>query len=213
MMSGHRGPGTPRDRDQPAADLAAETEATVTAIAGLRWRLRRPETLNDPAVLCELRKLEEQVTEQLDEQDRRNPGRHRSTAGGITGRRDGRQVADARGFDLKPDPLTASTPDEFIAALRRYREWSGHPSWRKMAAQAGQTVVHSTMWAAMNGSDLPSLEVVKAIVAGCGGGDTDLRAFATAWRRIRAGRAGSAGVRPDFLAAPVPALSLVPDPA
>jgi hypothetical protein len=190
---GHGGPGN-------QADTEAEAIATATAIAGLRWRLSHHGTLEHPAVQRELRKLEEQVTAQLADQADRNPGRHRSLVGG------GQQISDASGYDLKPDPLTATTTAQFIKTLWQYKVWSGDPSWRKMAAQAGQTVVHSTMHAAMHGDALPKLDVVKAIITGCGGGEDDLRTFATAWRRIESGRTGSA----NFLTAPVPTLRLVP---
>ena len=60
-----------------------------------------------------------------------------------------------------------------------------------MAKRAGQAVVHSTMYAAMNGDTLPKLDVVKAIIVGCGGGEDDLSSFASAWRRIASGRAGT----------------------
>jgi hypothetical protein len=54
-----------------------------------------------------------------------------------------------------------------------------------MAALAGQAVVHSTMYAAMNGDALPKFEVVRAIIIGCGGGDDDLDSYTRAWRRIQ----------------------------
>jgi hypothetical protein len=207
-----RGPrrGAPGDRDCPQADTEAEAVATVTAIAGLRWRLRRPCTLEHPAVLSELHKLEEQVAAQLAEQDDRNPGRHRSAAATTHSRQHGQQIGDASGFDLKPDPLAATTAAEFITAVRRYKAWSGDPSWRKMAAQAGQTVVHSTMHAAMHGDALPKFDVVRAIITGCGGDETDLKAFATAWRSINSAKASDPAAGTGFLAAPVPALRLVP---
>jgi hypothetical protein len=205
-----RQPGRTSQSSQNCSRPDAETEAAaaVTAIAGLRSRLRRQSTLEHPAVQRELRKLEEQVMTQLSGQADRSPGRHRSTADATPGRRGGQQIGDASGYDLKPDPLTASTPAQFIRVLWQYKVWSGDPSWRKMAARAGQTVVHSTMHAAMNGDALPKLDVVKAIITGCGGGEDDLRSFATAWRRIEAARASVAGR--GFLAAPVPALQLVP---
>ena len=176
-MSGRYG-RSPGDQDYPQAATEAEATATAIVIAGLRKRLRRQETLEDPKVLCELRKLEEQLTEQLAHAQK--PGRHRSTVG----KANSQQISDASGFDLKPNPLTATTPAEFILALRQYKGWSGDPSWRRMAAQAGQAVVHSTMHAAMNSDTLPKFNVVKAIIIGCGGGEDDLSSFATAWRRI-----------------------------
>jgi hypothetical protein len=201
--------GLDGDRDYQG-DIETEAAATVTAIAGLRRRLRRPEMLEHPAVLGELRKLEEQVTAQLADQASRSPGRHRSADAGTASRRADRQIGDANGFDLKPDPLAAATEAQFIRALWDYKAWSGDPSWRTMAARGGQRVVHSTMYGAMHGSALPKLEVVKAIISGCGGGEEDLRAFATAWRRIDSARSKSSLSGRGFLAAPVPAPQLVP---
>jgi hypothetical protein len=189
-------------------DIEADAAATATAIAGLRRRLRRPEMLEHPAVQDELRKLEEQVTTQLVDQAGRNPGRHRS-AGAAPGSRGNRQIGDASGFDLKPDPLAATTEAQFIKALWDYKAWSGDPSWRAMAARAGQRVVHSTMYGAMHGSVLPKLEVVKAIISGCGGGEEDLRAFATAWRQLDSARSRNSLSGRSFLAAPVPTRQLV----
>jgi hypothetical protein len=95
------------------------------------------------------------------------------------------QPSDDSGSDLKPNPGAARTPAEFIAALWRYKAWSGDPSWRRMAARAGQEIVHSTMYAAMNGAVLPKFEVVRAIIIiGCGGSDEDLDSFTRAWREI-----------------------------
>jgi hypothetical protein len=190
-------------------EIEAEAVATATAIAGLRRRLRRPEVLAHPAVLGELRKLEEQVTTQLVDQAGRSPGRHRSASADAQGRRGSRQIGDANGFDLKPDPLAATTEAQFIEALWQYKWWSGDPSWRAMAAQSGQRVVHSTMYGAMHGAGLPKLEVVKAIISGCGGSEEDLKAFATAWRRIDSARGKSPVPGRNFLAAPVPARQLV----
>jgi hypothetical protein len=58
-----------------------------------------------------------------------------------------------------------------------------------MAAQARQKVSYSRMCVALKGDDRPGLQIVVAIFAGCGGGENDQRAFATAWRRISSGRA------------------------
>ena len=195
--------GTPASPDFPA-DLEAEAAATVTAIAGLRWRLRRPGTLEHPAVMHELRKLEEQVI--AASQADATPGKHRYSLAEAPGRHDGGQISDACGFDLKPDPLAATTPAQFIRSLWQYKIWSGDPPWRKMAKQAGQRVVHSTMHA----DALPKLEVVKAIIIGCGGSEDDLRMFATAWRRLESARITGPALGADFLAAPVATFDLVP---
>lgn len=180
-MAGPNGRGTRGSQDNPQAATEAAAIDAARIIAGLGWRLQHQEILEHPQVLSELRKLYQQVAEQLATADA-NPGRHRSTAGKAISQ----QIADAPGFDLKPNPLTATTAAEFIQALWQYKAWSGDPSWRKMAERAGQAVVHSTMYTAMNGDALPKLEVVKAVIIGCGGGEDDLRLFASAWRRLSA---------------------------
>lgn len=91
--------------------------------------------------------------------------------------------ADAPGFDLRPDPLQAKNPAEFVRALRQYRLWAGEPPLRSMARRSG--VGASTICAALNATTLPRLELVIAIVAGCGAGEEEQRRFATAWRAIR----------------------------
>ena len=49
----------------------------------------------------------------------------------------------------------------------------------------------STIWEALRSDEMPRLEVVLAVVAGCGGGEDDQRRFATAWRAIRLADPGS----------------------
>jgi hypothetical protein len=186
-----------QDGQQPDAEVAA----TTTAIAGLRRRLRRPDTpVKHPAVRRELRKLGEELAALL-EQPGRMPGRHRSQIG--------KQDRDACEPDLKPDPAAARTAAEYISVLWRYRAWHGDPSWRKMAARARHLVVHSTIYDAMHGHELPSLDVVRAVILGCGGGEDDLAAFIAAWRRIKAAAAAGEADERGLLPAPVPTLELV----
>jgi len=177
-MSGRHGHRQPDDRD-PQMVINNEADSTVTAIAGLRWRLRRQELLEHPKVLSALRKFHAQIEDQLTAADQ-NPGRHRSSAGAAAGQ----QINDAFGFDQKPDPLTATTPAEFVQVLRKYKFWSGDPSWRAIADRANHIVVHSTLYTAMNSDSLPKFDVMKALIIGCGGDEEDLKAYASAWRRI-----------------------------
>jgi hypothetical protein len=156
-----------------------DASAIATSIAGLGWQLRRQELLEHPTVQEALRRFQDQIEEQLASSEE-NKGRHRSTPS-ITA---SEQIKDVSGLDQKPDPLTAETPAEFIEVLWKYKFWSGNPSWRTMARKANHRVVHSTMYAAMNSNALPKFDVMKAIIIGCGGGDEDLQAFASAWRRI-----------------------------
>jgi hypothetical protein len=180
-MTGRHGSTAPDGEGySKAAATEAEATATATLIARLRLRLRRPGALDDPKVLSELYKLEQQVIAQLAYADQ-NPGRHRYNGGMAISP----QPGDASGSDLRPNPCDARTPAEFIEKLWQYKVWSGDPSWRRMAALAGQAVVHSTMYAAMNGEALPKFEVVRAIIIGCGGGDDDLDSYTRAWRSIK----------------------------
>jgi hypothetical protein len=175
LMPSRHGRGVPDDRD-PQAAIDMDATRIATFIAGLRWRLRRQELLEHPTVLTALRGFQDQIEGQLAHSDQ-NQGRHRSAP-------PSEQIKDVSGLDQKPDPLTAETPAEFIQVLWKYKFWSGDPSWRTMARKANQMVVHSTMYAAMNGDALPKFDVMKAIIIGCGGGEEDLKAFASAWRRI-----------------------------
>ena len=98
-------------------------------------------------------------------------------------------VGDADGLDLRPDPLSARTDDELLDVLRRYRRWAGEPSYRVMSARNGGIPAAATICTVLTGHRPPKLDMVLAIVAGCGGGDEDQRRFASAWRAIRAGTA------------------------
>jgi hypothetical protein len=118
-----------------------------------------------------------------------------------------RPAEDEDGVDLRPDPARVTTAAEMGAALRAYRAWAGDPSFRTMAAASGQKAAASTICVAMGRDELPRLEVVIAVIAGCGGSQEELRRWATAWRRLRG--LEDAGVR----AAEVRELRAVPDAA
>jgi len=64
---------------KPQTDAETEATAASTAIAGLRRRLSHQGVIEHPAVLRELRKLEEQLAAQLDGAGCAQ-GRHRSPA-------------------------------------------------------------------------------------------------------------------------------------
>lgn len=83
-MPGKHGRGTQDDRD-PQAAIDEEAIATVTAIAGLCRRLRRPEILRHPTVRNALLTFQEQVEELLADADQ-GTGRHRSKSSRAAGR-------------------------------------------------------------------------------------------------------------------------------
>ena len=68
--------------------------------------------------------------------------------------------------------------------LRMYRIWAGKPSYRVMEHQCARRFAASTIHAALKSNDLPSLEMVQAIITGCRGSDQHRHAFASAWRRL-----------------------------
>lgn len=194
-----------RLQDDPPADAEAKAAATSTAIAGLRRRLTR-DGIGDPSVRKELGKLEELLISLFEQAGR--PGRHRSQASKAPGRQPGQEASDTDTSGLKPDPAEAITAADFVGVLWRYRVWSGNPSWRRMAARAQQQASHSAIYKAMHRQELPKLEVVEAIIIGCGGKE-DLPAFVAAWHRINSARVPGQPEPRELSPAPVPALELV----
>ena len=93
-------------------------------------------------------------------------------------------IPDLPGTDLCPDPGTARTPEEFMDALRGFRAWAGQPSFRAMERQCARRFAASTMCTALRADVLPSLDIVHAIVTGCGGSPRHVHAFATACHRL-----------------------------
>ena len=96
-----------------------------------------------------------------------------------------RPTPDVPGQDQRPNPRKARTSAEFVEALRQFRIWAGNPSFRDMARNCDRQMGYSTMCAVLRKDELPRrLEVVEAIITGCGGSDEDRQRFATAWRRL-----------------------------
>jgi hypothetical protein len=93
-------------------------------------------------------------------------------------------VADVPGSNLCPDPADVRTPADFMNTLRMFRIWAGKPSYRVMEHQCGRRFAASTICTALNGSRLPSLDMVLAVIVACGGRDEHQNAFASAWRRL-----------------------------
>jgi transcriptional regulator with XRE-family HTH domain len=114
---------------------------------------------------------------------------------------------------LKSDPFSAATPADFTAALRKYRRWAGSPAFSDMAAHAKHRVAANAMHAAINGKALPKLDVVKAIITGCGGSEDDLQAFATAWRHIAVSSAERPATGATLSDDPPGPAHIKPDPA
>ncbi|MBB5780746.1 hypothetical protein [Nonomuraea jabiensis] len=93
--------------------------------------------------------------------------------------------ADLPGYVLKPDPLSARTPAEFVELLKQYRIWAGEPSYREIVRRARNAFGASTLCEALKSSHLPPEKLVRAFVWACSGSEEDLQAWTTAWRRLR----------------------------
>ena len=105
-------------------------------------------------------------------------------------------VPDAR---LCPDPLAAASPAELMETLRLYRVWAGAPSYRAMARPGGSRVAASTIHSALHARELPSLDMMQAIVAGCRGSTAHRQAFASAWRRLQLSALGDSPAEAKLL--------------
>jgi hypothetical protein len=96
---------------------------------------------------------------------------------------------DVEGYsDLKPNPLTATTREEFVQRMREFHVWAGEQSYREISRRSGGAIAASTLCEALNPnkpSRLPSMKVVEGFITGCGGGDDDLADWTTAWRLIK----------------------------
>ncbi|CAM3665137.1 hypothetical protein GCM10009799_38240 [Nocardiopsis rhodophaea] len=93
-------------------------------------------------------------------------------------------VRDVEGFDLRPDPLQANTPSEFVEAMRRYRRWAGNPSYRTMATNCGYTCSAAAFHTALKSDELPKFTQLNAFVIACGGDESEFQRWATAWRKL-----------------------------
>jgi hypothetical protein len=157
-----------------------EVPGLVRDIRRLGRRLLTVDSLSDPQVQAALQQLDSQLAGLMSV----GGGRHRLTPG-VRSR--SAAVRDTKGYNLKPNPLTATTAGQLVDAMRAYRSWAGNVPYRAMADRAHHAVAHSTMFVALNSSELPALPVVIAIIRGCGGSSDDQEKFATAWRRINSG--------------------------
>jgi hypothetical protein len=110
----------------------------------------------------------------------------------------GSAVGDVSGLDLRPDPTGARTPADLVAVLRDFRVWAGEPSYREMSDRNNGRPAASTIYTALSSDELPKLDMVTAIVTGCGGGKEDQARFASAWRAIRTGATTTPPEKPEL---------------
>lgn len=105
---------------------------------------------------------------------------------------------DAHGHDHKPDPLSARSEAEFIALMRRFREWAGNPSYRSMADSVPNGPSYSTFATLTQRRTIPKkLRAVESFIRGAGGTEEDLQNWATAWRRFHTASNCEAQISPE----------------
>jgi DNA-binding SARP family transcriptional activator len=104
---------------------------------------------------------------------------------GIAGSAQPAPVPDAPGFSLCPDPLAARDAEQFVKALAAYRVWAGKPSFREMQRACGGLYSSAAMCTALGSKKLPTQQMVRVVVQGCGGTADHLENFVTAWRRLQ----------------------------
>jgi hypothetical protein len=170
------------------AGQAGARDGNDEDLVALAWDIRRigkklesAQAVNHPRVRFALNQLGEQLASVLGE----SRGRHRLAIADMTTPADEGVVQKTIDAVSKPNPQTATTARELVIALRKYRAWAGNVTFRQMAVRARYTVPHAVMCIALNDtSELPALNVVTAIIAGCGGDTNDQEMFTNAWRRI-----------------------------
>lgn len=180
---GDRHAGQARARDGNDQDMVA----LVWDIRQIGKKLQSAQAVNHPRVRFALSQLDEQLASAFGE----SRGRHRLAIADMTAPTDERAVQKTIDAAPKPKPQAVTTTAELVIALRQYRVWAGNMTFRQMAARARYAVPHAAMCIALSDtSELPALNVVTAIIAGCGGDPNDQEMFANAWRRIESGRIG-----------------------
>ncbi len=176
--------------DQALADAHARlrTVGKDSALVSAAFTLARESLRDAQDVVRDARREVALMTYEIDQERRANRVPAQAAAP---------VVPDPPGFDLCPDPAAARTAAEFVDVLRSYRIWAGKPSYRTMRDQCGRRFATSTIHCALSGAKLPGWPMVEAIITACGGTDSHLQAFASAWRRLAlaAADAESAGQR------------------
>jgi hypothetical protein len=177
-------------QDRRAERIAAAERALIEAEKRVRFAGVDPDQVRTAFAIArdciaEAREISAQARRELNmahyewdqaNRRRRNPSRYTDTASPV--------VPDVPGMNLCPDPSNAQTVADYMETLRMYRVWAGKPSYRVMEHQCGRRFAASTIHSALNGHDLPSLDMIQAIITACGGTDEHRQAFATALRRL-----------------------------
>ncbi|MDF5752167.1 helix-turn-helix domain-containing protein [Spongiactinospora sp. TRM90649] len=103
-----------------------------------------------------------------------------------------------------PRPEDATTTAEFVAALRKLRQWSGL-TYRELAAQAaeaGDVLPPSTMATVLGRAKLPREGFVTAFVRACGFDEAEAARWVTARKALAAGTTPAPAAREEPADAP-----------
>jgi hypothetical protein len=185
-----RRPGTAPPADRQAARIAAAEQSLADAYAYARTMGVDPDVANTAfAVLrdsiAQVKACSEHAQRELSmaQYEWGQARRRRETPAPYSAAAP--VIPDVPGFSLCPNPEDAETPAQFMDALRMYRIWAGKPSYRVMQRQCNNRFAASTIYTALRGDDLPSLDMVQAIIIACGGPDEHRHGFVQAWRRLK----------------------------
>jgi hypothetical protein len=97
-------------------------------------------------------------------------------------------LADADGYDLRPNPLGAATVADLMECVRQYHIWAGNRGLRVMARHIEQQLSPQTLSNLLKSDQLPRLgDQMRLLIEACGGDAEDQQRFVTAWRRFKMG--------------------------
>ncbi|MGW4466114.1 hypothetical protein [Micromonospora sp. NPDC004704] len=102
---------------------------------------------------------------------------------------DSREVNPASDVMRAPDPYGATSPGEFVNAMRALKEWSGltYRQLQRRAAAVDELLPHSTIAAALSRNTLPREDLVTGFVRACGQDEATAAGWLTVRKRIAAG--------------------------
>ncbi|WP_344922872.1 hypothetical protein [Streptosporangium oxazolinicum] len=81
---------------------------------------------------------------------------HKGFSGDVKGTPSGQMLReDVEGHDdLKPNPLAATTKEQFLQCMRDFQVWAKEPSFREIARNSGGAVAFSTLSTALDPTKL-----------------------------------------------------------
>ncbi|MGF7235351.1 MAG: ATP-binding protein [Frankia sp.] len=98
----------------------------------------------------------------------------------------------------RPDPATVVTVADFVGALRALKAWSGDPSYDELRRRTG--IPRSTLAEALSHrrGGLPTLDVVRRLLAACRVPPAEAADWKRAWRRVRVVGISDVGPPPSW---------------